>query len=306
MRGRGKPSVRAIPRPDREVELRSSFIGPVTEYTLSQEELDKLREKDGPACGLTRQALIEAIASGETLSSTERAWKMKYNTIHVWVKKWGLSGITAERARELLASEAEGAATAETAPTEDVSAEEATAAPTTELKRLEKRMMEAHLEATRAWSEVEELREKLAASAEVIVSRDAVIVDLMERLDVSAARIGAYEEEKRRPRAFDRIDAAIDMLQELSVLKTPALQSVIEERQRQNEKWGLQNHVPVVWVSILGEEFGELCEAVNETVFDNGPEARMKGGYANIRTEAVQVAAVAVQLVEMIDRQESV
>ena len=26
------------------------------------------------------------------------------------------------------------------------------------------------------------------------------------------------------------------------------------------------------------EEYGEFCEAVNETVFDNGNEARKKGG----------------------------
>lgn len=61
-----------------------------------------MREKDGPACGLKKSDLLAAIAAGETLSSVERAWGMKYNTIHVWVKKWGLKGITTERARELL------------------------------------------------------------------------------------------------------------------------------------------------------------------------------------------------------------
>ena len=60
--------------------------------------------------------------------------------------------------------------------------------------------------------------------------------------------------------------------------------------------------MPVYWLGILGEEFGELCLAVNETVFDNGPEARRRGGYENMRAEAVQVAAVAVAFVEMLDR----
>ncbi|MBP3037958.1 MazG-like family protein [Bacillaceae bacterium Marseille-Q3522] len=78
--------------------------------------------------------------------------------------------------------------------------------------------------------------------------------------------------------------------------------SVINERHRQDEKWGEQNHNAPVWLGILGEEFGELCQAVNETWFDNGPEARKKGGYENMRAEAIQVAAVAVSFVECLDR----
>ncbi|MFR9710762.1 DUF3310 domain-containing protein [Paenibacillus sp. MB22_1] len=58
--------------------------------------------KEGPKCGLTREILIEQVAKGETLSSIERAWGMKYNTIHNWVRKWGLKGITAEKAQALL------------------------------------------------------------------------------------------------------------------------------------------------------------------------------------------------------------
>lgn len=61
-----------------------------------------MREKEGPSCGLTKRDLLEAVAAGETLSSIERAWGMKYNTIHNWVKKWGLKGITPDKAREML------------------------------------------------------------------------------------------------------------------------------------------------------------------------------------------------------------
>ncbi|BFH59424.1 MazG-like family protein [Paenibacillus azoreducens] len=78
--------------------------------------------------------------------------------------------------------------------------------------------------------------------------------------------------------------------------------SVAKERQRQEEKWGQQDHEPMMWMGILGEEFGELCQAVNETHFDNGPEARKKGGYENMREEAVQVAAVAISFIEALDR----
>lgn len=58
--------------------------------------------KEGPDCGLTKQQFIEAIASGETTSSVEKAWGMKYNTLPVWVGKWGLKGINTEKARQLL------------------------------------------------------------------------------------------------------------------------------------------------------------------------------------------------------------
>lgn len=84
--------------------------------------------------------------------------------------------------------------------------------------------------------------------------------------------------------------------------QNPVIQSILSERQRQDEKWGEQNHPPMAWMGILGEEFGELCQAVNETHFNNGPEERAKGGYANMRAEAVQVAAVAVQFIEALDR----
>ncbi len=78
-----------------------------------------------------------------------------------------------------------------------------------------------------------------------------------------------------------------------------AMSDVINERARQDKKWGEQNHYPPFWMGILGEEFGELCQAVNETVFDNGTNL---GGYENMRKEAVQVAAVALAFIECLDR----
>jgi NTP pyrophosphatase (non-canonical NTP hydrolase) len=75
--------------------------------------------------------------------------------------------------------------------------------------------------------------------------------------------------------------------------------SILQERQRQDEKWGEQNHPLGLWTGILGEEYGELCEAINETVFDNGIN---KGGYENMRKEAIHVAAVAVAFLEFLER----
>jgi hypothetical protein len=81
------------------------------------------------------------------------------------------------------------------------------------------------------------------------------------------------------------------------------LADVGNERRRQDEKWGVQNHFPTTWLAILGEEFGELSEAIVETIFYNGMAARQRGGFVNIRREAIHVAAVAVAMVEYLDRQ---
>ena len=75
--------------------------------------------------------------------------------------------------------------------------------------------------------------------------------------------------------------------------------AVLNERHRQDGKWGEQNHDLPLWTGILGEEYGELCEAINETVFDNGTN---KGGYENMKKEAIHVAAVAIGFLECLER----
>jgi NTP pyrophosphatase (non-canonical NTP hydrolase) len=79
-----------------------------------------------------------------------------------------------------------------------------------------------------------------------------------------------------------------------------ALQSVVGERRPQDEAFGEQRYPWPFWLSILGEEFGELAEAINETVFAAAKHPQ-RGGLDNIREEAVQVAAVAVAMIEHID-----
>lgn len=82
-----------------------------------------------------------------------------------------------------------------------------------------------------------------------------------------------------------------------------AFDAVKNERLRQIKKWGAKsdNH-PFEWMSILGEEFGELCEAVNETCFKHGTHPE-RGGQDQIIAEAAQVAAVAVAIIESAMRQ---
>lgn len=104
------------------------------------------------------------------------------------------------------------------------------------------------------------------------------------------------------PRKDDDDFLIAEALDCLEKWRGSAISSVIAERTRQDAKWGEQNHDPTVWMGILMEEVGELAQAVNETWFDNGEAERAKGGYHNMRAEAVQVAAVAVALVECLDR----
>ena len=74
-----------------------------------------------------------------------------------------------------------------------------------------------------------------------------------------------------------------------------AIQDTLDERARQDAKWGVQNHDPVTWSAILTEECGEFAQAALHHRF-GGPAA------AKLRNEAVQVAAVAVAIIEYIDR----
>lgn len=74
-----------------------------------------------------------------------------------------------------------------------------------------------------------------------------------------------------------------------------ALISVSMERLRQDQKWGEQNHHPDLWASILVEEVGEFAKASLDARF-NGGDPR------EIRKELVQVAAVAIAMLECCDR----
>ena len=46
------------------------------------------------------------------------------------------------------------------------------------------------------------------------------------------------------------------------IIRNCVFNLVDEERNRQDSKWGTQDHSQQAWVGILGEEFGEYCQAV--------------------------------------------
>lgn len=75
------------------------------------------------------------------------------------------------------------------------------------------------------------------------------------------------------------------------------LKEIVEERQNQDKKWGEQNHSPLLWLSIIGEEYGEMCKEANEFGFSNDLQR-----ISDLKTEAIQCAACCIAMIESIDR----
>lgn len=69
-----------------------------------------------------------------------------------------------------------------------------------------------------------------------------------------------------------------------------AMCDVLDERDAQDARWGVQDHTPTRWLAILTEEVGEVARAINEN------------DLANYEEECVQVAAVALAMVECLRR----
>jgi len=73
-------------------------------------------------------------------------------------------------------------------------------------------------------------------------------------------------------------------------------EEIQKERDRQDQKWGEQNHHPKMWLIILGEEYGEACKHCLEAEQNNDVY------YSQYREELIQTAAVAVAAIESLDR----
>lgn len=90
-----------------------------------------------------------------------------------------------------------------------------------------------------------------------------------------------------------------------ALLRSAVIFDVVDERDRQDAKWGEQNHGDAIWLAVLIEEVGEAAREILE--------ARPVVGYVDpippiatalLRAELVQVAAVAVAWIEAIDRRD--
>lgn len=79
------------------------------------------------------------------------------------------------------------------------------------------------------------------------------------------------------------------------------IEKVLEERKRQDEKWGVQDHCTPVWATIIGEEYGEMCQAINEFGFN--PTRKTEEA---IYTEAIQTIASCMAMLECLERKRKI
>ncbi len=77
---------------------------------------------------------------------------------------------------------------------------------------------------------------------------------------------------------------------------------VMDEQNKQVEKFGKQTHAPFTYLSILTEEVGEAAQAANDA-YDYVNDKFVVRKLKKYREELIQVAAVAVSMVETLDRQ---
>lgn len=84
---------------------------------------------------------------------------------------------------------------------------------------------------------------------------------------------------------------------------TAPMLEVLKERLRQDQKWGEQNHDPMVYLSILMEEVGEAAKEANEARFSiDKSHSKQVEHLAKFRVEMIQVCAVALAIIECLDR----
>lgn len=110
------------------------------------------------------------------------------------------------------------------------------------------------------------------------------------------------EEDKAMLKELQRIERTADILADIKV-----------ERDRQMRKWGEQNH-PLGFGEKGSRESANFARALCDARAKNGTvtwadilseeyhEARAEGGLEEAREELIQVAAVAVAMVDWIDR----
>lgn len=79
---------------------------------------------------------------------------------------------------------------------------------------------------------------------------------------------------------------------------------VLAERQRQDEKWGEQNHGHYKWNTIIGEEYGEVCRASYE-IEHSKTSALLARNTVQYRKELIECAACCIAAVECFDRNAS-
>lgn len=77
--------------------------------------------------------------------------------------------------------------------------------------------------------------------------------------------------------------------------RTNIYRDIDNERDRQDARFGNQLHSWPIWAAVLSEETGEVSEACLHAHWHE------EGGLEHLREELVQVAAVAVAMLEKLD-----
>lgn len=77
--------------------------------------------------------------------------------------------------------------------------------------------------------------------------------------------------------------------------RTKVLNDIQDERDKQISKWGHQYHDYATWYTILGEEFGEVGQAIQK-----GSVAHKKTDADDLYKELIQVAAVVTAIAEQV------
>ena len=72
--------------------------------------------------------------------------------------------------------------------------------------------------------------------------------------------------------------------------KSEIIEFFLNERTKQDSKWGEQNHDIFKWLAILGEEVGEINKAALENRYDE------------IINELIQTGAVVIAMIESLER----
>lgn len=86
------------------------------------------------------------------------------------------------------------------------------------------------------------------------------------------------------------------------------LEKIKAERAHQDEKWGETDHHPLMWFSIIGEEYGKMLRAFNEYSRVTPPElsrtlsAESSDLLEKMQYHAVTTAASCVAMLECLER----
>lgn len=129
-----------------------------------------------------------------------------------------------------------------------------------------------------------------AGTPTVASTTDAHLQDLLELRAIAA---GTSSEAYVWPKLMKRLGEMI--ARRTAALVNEPVAAILDERRRQDERWGVPNHEPFTWMAILSEEMGEAARAALHDKF-GGPDA------GTLRAELIQVAAVTIAWIESLDR----